>query len=69
MGVVFLGLKLIKEAFIGYYSNQMIVIIADQHVSTIGLKVRVIARRPSNLKEMELIPKDEWANIYYSSLK
>ncbi|KAK3565294.1 hypothetical protein QTP86_004792 [Hemibagrus guttatus] len=27
------------------------------------LKIRVMARRPSNLKELELIAKDEWAKI------
>ncbi|KAK3525666.1 hypothetical protein QTP70_004309 [Hemibagrus guttatus] len=33
------------------------------------LKIRVIARRPSNLKELELIAKDEWAKIPVETCK
>ncbi|KAK3536481.1 hypothetical protein QTP86_013806 [Hemibagrus guttatus] len=33
------------------------------------LKIRVMARRPSNLKELELIAKDEWANIPVETCK
>ncbi|KAK3519749.1 hypothetical protein QTP70_003897 [Hemibagrus guttatus] len=33
------------------------------------LKIRVMARRPSNLKELELIAKDEWAKIPVETCK
>ncbi|KAI4900894.1 hypothetical protein NFI96_031877, partial [Prochilodus magdalenae] len=33
------------------------------------LKIRVMARRPSNLKELELITKDEWAQIPVETCK
>ncbi|KAK3569061.1 hypothetical protein QTP86_021529 [Hemibagrus guttatus] len=33
------------------------------------LKIRVMARRPSNLKELELITKDEWAKIPVETCK
>ncbi|KAK3550845.1 hypothetical protein QTP70_006165 [Hemibagrus guttatus] len=33
------------------------------------LKIRVMARRPSNLKELELIAKDEWAKIPVGTCK
>ncbi|KAK3531126.1 hypothetical protein QTP70_012493 [Hemibagrus guttatus] len=33
------------------------------------LKIRVMVRRPSNLKELELIAKDEWANIPVETCK
>ena len=33
------------------------------------LKIRVMARRPSNLKELELIAKDEWPKIPVGTCK
>ena len=33
------------------------------------LKIRVMARRTSNLKELELIAKDEWAKIPVETCK
>ena len=33
------------------------------------LKIRVMARRPYNLKELELIIKDEWAKIPVESMQ
>ncbi|KAK3549867.1 hypothetical protein QTP86_015489 [Hemibagrus guttatus] len=33
------------------------------------LKIRVMARRPSNLKELELFAKDEWARIPVKTCK
>ncbi|KAK3542955.1 hypothetical protein QTP70_007926 [Hemibagrus guttatus] len=33
------------------------------------LKIRVMARRPSNLKELELIAKDEWAKVPVETCK
>ncbi|KAK3507424.1 hypothetical protein QTP70_020623 [Hemibagrus guttatus] len=33
------------------------------------LKIRVMAKRPSNLKELELIAKDEWAKIPVETCK
>ncbi|KAI4898031.1 hypothetical protein NFI96_003273 [Prochilodus magdalenae] len=33
------------------------------------LKIRVMARRPSNLKELEIITKDEWAKIPVETCK
>ena len=32
-------------------------------------KIRVMARRPSNLKELELIAKDEWSKIPVETCK